>query len=243
MDALAAATASAPAVSTVGSHFMLHGGTYARGAELGFQGLDFYVTGRGGVLGDVDADVVSAAFGFLEPAQVRTLWDQGRAVLAPQEAAARWAECCATWAEAKVPDDLDVDLERLGSLLDAVVTQARPAGAPVFCGWRALPVPSSPKAHVVHQLNGLRELRHGLHVAAVLAAGLSPLEALSHNHPQMAPLFGWPDLADTTEVGPRWDAAEAATSVAMAHAFEGLGDGGRDELVDLAGRLHQAVKG
>ena len=113
---------------------MLHGGTYARGAELGYQGLDFYVCGRGGVLGKVDADVVSAAFGFFEPAQVRTLWDQSRAVLPLQEAAGRWAECCATWAEAKVPDDLDVDLDRLGALLDAVVAEARPAGAPVFCG-------------------------------------------------------------------------------------------------------------
>ncbi len=243
MDAHAAAAATAPAVSNVGSHFMLHGGTYAKGAELGFQGLDFYVCGRGGVLGDVDADVVSAAFGFFEPAQVRTLWDQGRAVMAPSEAAARWAECCATWAEAKVPDDLGVDLGRLGELLDAVVAGARPAGAPVFCGWRALPVPSSPKSQVIHQMNGLRELRHGLHVAAVLATGLAPLEALSHNAPQMAPLFGWAELADTTEVGPRWEAADAATTAAMAHAYEALDDAGREELVTLVAQLHQAVKG
>src|SRR5690606_12848752 len=79
MDAAAAAEATATAVSTVGSHFMLDAATYGRGAELGFQGIDFYVTGRGGVLGDVDADVVSATFGFFEPGQVRTLWDQGRA--------------------------------------------------------------------------------------------------------------------------------------------------------------------
>jgi len=45
MDALAAAVGSAAAVSQVGSHFMLDGNTYKRGAGLGFQGLDFYVTG------------------------------------------------------------------------------------------------------------------------------------------------------------------------------------------------------
>jgi hypothetical protein len=243
MDALAAAAATAPAVSSVGSHFMLHGGTYAKGAELGFQGLDFYACGRGGVLGDVDADVVAAAFGFFEPTQVRTLWDQGRAVLPPQEAASRWAECCAAWAEAKVPDDLGPDLGRLGELLDAVVAQARPAGAPVFSGWRALPLPDPGKAQVIHQMNALRELRHGLHLAAVLAAGLSPLEALSHNHPQMAPLFGWAELADTTTVGPRWEAAEDATTLAMAHAYEGLDDAERKELVTLVDRLHHAVTG
>ncbi|MGH9273555.1 MAG: helix-turn-helix domain-containing protein, partial [Acidimicrobiales bacterium] len=94
MDALAAATATAAAVSTVGSHFMLDGNTYKRGAELGFAGLDFYVTGRGGVLGDVDADVVTAAFTFFEPGHVRTQWDSGRAVMSPAEAAAAFAQCC-----------------------------------------------------------------------------------------------------------------------------------------------------
>ncbi len=107
MDALAAATSTAAAVSTVGSHFMLDGNTYKRGAELGFQGLDFYVTGRGGVLGDVDADVVSAAFTFFEPGNVRTLWEQGRAVMSATEAGTEFAACCATWAEAHVPDTLD----------------------------------------------------------------------------------------------------------------------------------------
>lgn len=44
MDALTAAASTAAAVSTIGSHFMLDSNTYKRGAELGFQGLDFYVT-------------------------------------------------------------------------------------------------------------------------------------------------------------------------------------------------------
>src|SRR5215207_10649009 len=103
MDALAAATRTAAAVSTVGSHFMLDGKTYQRGAELGFQGLDFYVAGRGGVLGDVDADVVSAAFTFFEPGAIRTLWEQGRDVLPAQQAGVEFAACCASWAEAHVP--------------------------------------------------------------------------------------------------------------------------------------------
>lgn len=241
MDARGAAAATAAAVSAVGSHFMLDGDTYKRGAELGFAGLDFYVCGRGGVLGDVDADVVTAAFGFFEPGNVRTLWDQGRAVMPPPQAADAWAGCCAAWAEAHVPDDLDA--ARLGELLDPVVAHARPACAAVFSGWRALEVPAAPKAHAVHQMNALRELRHGLHVAAVVAAGLSPLEALSHNSPQMAPLFGWAELADTSEVVPRWQAAEEATTAAMAHAYDALDDAGRDELVELVERLHQGVKG
>lgn len=241
MDAHEAATATAPAVSTVGSHFMLDGATYAKGAELGFAGIDFYVCGRGGVLGDVDADVVSAAFGFFEPATVRTLWDQGRAVMPPAEAAKEFAACCAGWAEDRVPDDLDSG--RLAALLDPVVANARPACAVVFSGWRALPVPTSPKAHAVHKLNALRELRHGMHLAAVVAGGLTPHEALSHNTPQMTPLFGWAEVADTSQVGPRWNAAEEATTAAMAHAYEVLDGAQLDELAELADALHTAVKG
>jgi hypothetical protein len=242
MDARSAAEATAKAVSGVGSHFMLDGGTYKRGAELGFAGLDFYAAGRGGVLGDVDADVVAAAFAFFEPAQVRLQWEQGTKVMPPREAADAWAACCADWAEAHVPDDLDA--VRLGELLDTVVAAARPACAAVFSGWRALPVPTSPKAHVVHQMNALRELRHGLHSAAVIANGVTPHEALSLNSPAMAPLFGWPDLAETAEAArPRLQAAEDATNDALAHAFAGLSDSELDELVELVGALHAGTSG
>ncbi|MDP1805334.1 MAG: hypothetical protein Q8K72_09225, partial [Acidimicrobiales bacterium] len=195
MNSLETAIATAPAIGAVGSHFMLDGNTYKKGAELGFQGLDFYACGRGGVLGDVDADVVSAALTFFEPDNVRTLWTQGRAVMAPAEATAAFAACCADWAEDHVPDGFDAT--RLADLASAVIAGARTACAPAFGGWRALPVPSAPKAAAVHQMNVLRELRNGLHGAAVIAAGLTPLQAVSIRSPQMVALFGWPEAADT----------------------------------------------
>jgi hypothetical protein len=241
MDALAAATRTAAAVSTVGSHFMLDGKTYERGAALGFQGLDFYVTGRGGVLGDVDADVVSAAFTFFEPSAIRTLWEQGRDVLPPEQAGREFAACCGTWAEANVPDEIDA--ARLAELAGEVVRSARPACAAVFAGFRALPVPTPPKEAAVHQMNALRELRLGLHGAAVVASGLTPLQALSVKTPHMAPIFGWAELADVGDLQGRWDEAEERTNQAIAHAYEGLDDAQRDELADLAGSLHEATSG
>lgn len=240
MDALAAATATAPAVGAIGSHFMLDGHTYKRGAELGFQGLDFYVAGRGGVLGPVDADVVSAAFTFFEPNGIRTLWEQGLAVMPPADAAEAFAACCADWAEANVPDDLDA--ARLATLAGQVVEAARPACAPVFAGWRAVPVPDAPKAAAVRQMNALRELRNGLHGAAVVSSGLSPLEALSVRSPHMVALFGWSEPAATDGLQPTWDDAEARTSAAMAHAYEPLEPTERAELAELAGALHAATQ-
>ena len=62
-------------VNDVGGRFMLDGATYAHGAGLGFTGMDFYFCGRGGVLGPVDAQVVTDEFGFFEPAGVRTNWE------------------------------------------------------------------------------------------------------------------------------------------------------------------------
>jgi hypothetical protein len=241
MDALAAATETASAVSSIGSHFMMDGGTYKRGAELGFAGLDFYVAGRGGVLGDVDADVVAAAFTFFEPDHIRTQWELGRAVMPAAKAADEFAACCHAWAEAHVPDDLDAG--RLAELAGRVVAGARPACAPIFAAWRALPVPTSPKAAAVHQMNALRELRNGLHAASVVAAGLTPVDAVALRTPHMAPLFGWSELPDTSEVGAPWEQAEAATNRAMAHAFEVLDEAERDELVELANALHAATSG
>ena len=51
---------------------------YAHGAELGFEGMDFYVAGRGGVLGDTPADVVVAAFVYFHPDTIRAAWERPR---------------------------------------------------------------------------------------------------------------------------------------------------------------------
>jgi hypothetical protein len=242
MDSLDASRSMAAAVSSVASHFMLDPATYASGADLGFAGMDLYFAGRGGVLGDVDADVVAAAFCFFEPGLVRTMWDQGRAAMAPSEAAAAFADLGHRWGERNVPDK--VHAARLGELAGRAVAAARPACAPVFAGWRALPVPDSPKAHALHHMNGLRELRNGLHAAAVITRGLSPHEAVSIRSPQMAPLFGWNEPA--AEIDPLrdvWQEAEDATDAAMAHAFDVLSPDERAELVGLANELHEATAG
>lgn len=239
MDALTAATESASAVSTIGSHFMLDPATFARGAELGFAGLDFYFAGRGGALGDVSGDVVAAAFTFFEPTQVATQWDLGRNVMAPRQSAEAFRSCLETWTAAKVGDDLDAP--RLAELAGKVAATASPAAAPMFAAWRTVEPPADPKAAAVFQCNVLRELRNGLHGAAVISTGLTPHQAVAHRTPQMLPIFGWGE-ADLTGVPDVWDQAEAATNKAMANAFSGLDDGERAEFVELANQLHETCR-
>lgn len=232
-----AAEATAAAIATLGSHFMLDGATYARGAELGFEGMDFYVVGRGGALGPVDADVVSAGFVFFNPGAVRAVWENGCRILAPLEAAREFAACAAAWGRAHLPDDLDA--ARLAELGAKVVAGASPSATPLFAAWRAMEVPSDPKAAALHQMNVLRELRGGLHGVAVLASGLDPLEAVMVKAPGMAPLFGWLEPYPAADPHrPLWADAEALTNRLMAVPLAILDDDERDEFVALADEAH-----
>ena len=69
MDRRGVAARTAKPIGDLPAHFMLDPATYEHGASLGFPGYDFYVSGRGGVLGNVDADVVSAGFVFFNPTE------------------------------------------------------------------------------------------------------------------------------------------------------------------------------
>lgn len=238
-----AATATAEAISGLASHFMLDPATYAAASELGFTGMDFYAVGRGGALGDVDADVVAAAFVFFNPEAIRAAWSGGRSVMEPRDAAQHWATAAHTWAEEHIPRELDT--ARLAQLAGRMCAAADAAGAPVFAGWRALPEPGEDrsKALALHRLNGLRELRHALHGGAVLATGLAPVQALMVRQPFMAPVFGWQDPAPSGEAEQAvWDAAEAATNRAFGRAFEALDDEERAEFVQLVNELQKAVE-
>ncbi|HVE94283.1 MAG TPA: hypothetical protein VNB24_05135 [Acidimicrobiales bacterium] len=225
------ATAVAPATSALTSRFMLDGATYARGGKLGFEGMAFYAAGRGGVLGDVHSDVVSAAFVFFNPDTVRAAWDSSATVAPRHEAAAAFAECCHEWGRSHLPDDLDA--ERLAALGGKVSAAASPAGAPVFAGWRALPVPSDAKAAAVHHMNSLRELRMAKHAVAVLATGIHAGDAVRMHTPHMAALFGWTEpLADDAPVVD-WDAIEARTNELCAPDFAVLDAEERAEFAAL----------
>lgn len=237
------AAACASAVSGIAANFMLDPATYAAGSAAGFAGLDFYAAGRGGALGDVDADVVAAAFAFFEPGTVRTNWEKGRAVMAPRDAAARFIAAGHAWACAHLADG--VDWSRLAVLTGRVNAAASPACAPLFAAWRTMAEPDSgdPRALALHRLQVARELRFARHAAAVVAAALSPQEAMAVRSPQMAGLFGWTDpLPDVTEdLHARWEGAERATNGALASAYATLDARERAELVDLCVAATAAV--
>lgn len=234
-----AAAASAEAVSGLTARFMLDAATYIHGGSLGFEGMSFYGAGRGGVLGAVDADDVTKAFVFFEPGNVKAQWESGLSVMTPDKAALEFQGCAARWAEAHIPDDIDV--ATLASLAERVAAAADATDAPVFAGWRDLPVPPNPKAAAVHHMNSLRELRFARHANAVLATGISPKDALHHRQPHMFAIFGWGDPADySSAVAADWDQAEQVTNTAMAEALSVLGADELDTFVALANAAYAA---
>jgi hypothetical protein len=232
MDPGEAARATAPVIVSVPARFMFDGATYERGSELGFDGIDFYVAGRGGALGDVAGPVVAAAFVFFEPDGITERWDRGRRVMAPLDAARAFAGCLAAWASTHLSDG--VDHARLAELEAKVIGAASVAGAPLFAAWAGLPEPEEVKALALHRMNVLREWRGALHGAAVLASGLTPLEAVMVRSPRLVGMFGWPEpYPDPAPHKSDWEVAEAATDRMVGAAFGALAASERAELVDL----------
>lgn len=175
---------------------MLHPDTLAEGRSAGYSnGYAFYVAGRGGVLGDVDADVVASAFGPFAPDLVRTMWEAGVAVEGARASALRYAQACHHWAEKRVTGFDQAD--RFGDLAERVVRAAPMYGHTLFAGWRALPWPTESAARAFFLLHLLREWRGSAHLIAVSASGLTPLESILAleeslgGGPEKARRFGW----------------------------------------------------
>src|SRR5690606_19960329 len=228
------------AVLEFGRGWLIAKDTNARGEELGLlPGRGFWVCGRGGVLGDVDADVVAAAVGFMHPDRLRTFWESRPAELSAARAAAEYAGCCFDWARRALVSLPEADLVRLSELTRAVVDAALPAtGGALFAGWRAMPAPEDPPAAAALALHVLRELRGGAHLTAVLATGLTPVEAAlaaepPRGGPDWARDLGWPGpFGEPAALVPARAAAERLTSELIAPAYEVLGAAERSTFVD-----------
>ena len=225
------------AIVRIPGGFMTDAATYARGGELGFDGLDFYLAGRAGVLGDVQADIVVAALVFFAPGdRARRLGPLGPGHARGDAAAARGRRSRHAWAVAHLPTRSTGRRSRrcsVGSSRAAPV-----AGAPLFAGWRALPEPEDAKALALHRLNALRELRGALHGAAVLTVGLTPVEAVVVRTPAMLPVFGWPEPhPDPKPLHDRWGLAEARTDRMFGRNLAVLDDEERADLVAMLAPL------
>ncbi|MGW3961091.1 SCO6745 family protein [Amycolatopsis sp. NPDC005003] len=149
--------------------------------ELGLTGRAGYFASRSAALGAVPAPVVIATFYNFNPALVResitTAWSatDPAAVLAARYAAADQA------LRGVLGDAIgSPEMRRAAALLRdaAEVVADDVTGRPLFAGHAALPWPTEPHLVLWHAQTLLREYRGDAHVAALLTAGLSGIEAL-----------------------------------------------------------------
>jgi hypothetical protein len=175
---LAAIQATAAPIGKLGAGFYFTPDTLARGKELGMpNGMAWYVGGRGSVLGNVDATQVVSAFGYFEPGLVRKMWDAATAVMPATEIAPHYAECARVWGRAAFAGAKAAGT--FADLAEKVIAAAHPAGMALFAGWAGQPLGDAgdDAGRAGMACNVLRELRGSAHLAAVVAAGVSPQEA------------------------------------------------------------------
>ncbi|WP_209896905.1 SCO6745 family protein [Nocardia goodfellowii] len=244
---MSVAAAVSEQIQRAGGSFMFSREAKDFAASTGVEGfLGGYVRGRGGVLGEVDADVVYSAFGFLPLSTIRSGWDSTAAIPAAK-AAEGYLGACQDFGRRKLASFEAAP--RLAELLEAVVLAADSAGAALFAGWRAMPLAADAPARVLHLAHTLRELRGGLHLMAIRASGLTPLEAVVikgspfNDGPGQAAWFGWqpPFPEITPDVRARWDRAEALTDEMISPAFAVLDAEAGAELVALVSACHDTI--
>lgn len=243
MDARECAATVHPSVSRVGGAFMVDAGVAASANALGLTFFEFYVVGRAGVLGPVDAAVVQSQLSLLEPSAVAAAWTRAVSVTDPYRAALAYAQCNRAWGRrtlGRAPH-----LART-AVLAATLVGALPVGdLPLVAGWRDLRRPDDAPALVAHLLQTLREFRGAVHALAVVQAGLTPVEAIvaGPDGPQRAPLLGWPGpYPDPVPLATRRRHAEELTDADAATPFETLTPAERTEFVRLCEELRATLR-
>ena len=227
-------------IAHIGSAFYFHPDTVEVGKAHGLGGFRFYFLGRGGVLGDVDDDVVRSAFGYFQPGLVRKLWDSSLAIMAPRDAARLYLSCAYDLARRTF-----ADVSGLDAFVDAattVIQSVEGASLPLFVGVRAEPVPTDAPAAAMHQAIVLRELRGSVHLLAHTAVGLNSSRAHSIRRPNDTAFFGYevaPDFADADRE--LWDRAEALTDEILTPAYATLSDDQARALIDGTNAMHAAL--
>ena len=231
--------AAAGPIGAIGSSFYFAPSTVAVGKEHGLDGFRFYFLGRGGVLGDVESQVVASAFGYFQPALVEKMWTSAKQKMAPRDAARLYLRCAHELAREKLSgvDGLDRFCAAAATINDAV----EPAGLALYAGIDAEPVPDDAPARALHLVVVLREARGSAHLLAVRAAGLSARAAHQVKRPDDVKTFGWEDLDLSDDDRARHERAEEITDDILEPAFAAVDQSGRDALLDGLGRIGAAL--
>ncbi len=218
-------------IDTAGSGFYFAPETLEKGKEAGLDGFRLYFLGRGGVMGDVNANVVQSAFGYFNPELLTSMWTTGAETMPAREAAALYWDCAAEYGRMKLGE-----VEGLAEFCEAAETILNATecdGLPLFAGIMSMPLAEDLPARAYQLTATLRELRGSAHLAAVRAAGLTPREAHAFKRPEMLEMFGWTEefpIGDDVEA--KLEKAEKMTDAALDCCYSALDEAAEKAFVE-----------
>ena len=172
---------------------------------------------------------------------MRSLWDAGIGVEGARAGADRYALACADWGRSRL--GAFAQAERLVELVTAVDDGAELAGLSLFAGWQSQTRVNDPQGRCYQLLNVLRELRGSVHITAVVAHGVTPLQALLanpvNNGSETAERFGWSGpYEDVEHLRDDFMVVENLTNVLMARHLSVLTTDEQKELLGLVAEVH-----
>lgn len=240
MKSMELVQAACPRIGSLGSAFYFDPMTVAKGKELGLDGFRFYMLGRGGVLGDVEPQVIQSAFGYFEPGLIVKIWNSAKERMAPRDAAAAYLEAAHEFGRRTFAD---VDgLDAYCAAAEAVNEAANPAALPLYAGLSAEPLADDLPARAMQLTAILREYRGSVHLVALRAKGLDDGVAHAIKRPDDVATFGWAEAPTITDDDrAKHEAAEALTDELVLEAYGVLDDAGGGALLAGLDAMEAAV--
>lgn len=214
--------AAHPKIGTLGAAFYFHPDTLATGKELGLDGFRWYFLGRGGVLGNVEAQVVASAYAYFSPSLAEKIWTSAAEKLEPREAGRKYMACAhalgtTTFSELEGMDAFCAAAEKINDAAD-------PAGLALYSAIDAEPLTDDVGARAMQLTALLREFRGCMHITALVATGMSMEMAHLVKRPDDYGTFGWGDNPPEVTDADRQmsQTAEALTDKLVMPAFSVL---------------------
>ena len=216
--------------------------TIDTGKSLGLKGMEFYVAGRGGALGDCEGSVVAAAFGYFNPIIINAAWTLAIAKHPARTIGSMHYECAAVVGREKL--SALPNLAEFVAAMQKVFDAMDPDGLALFAAFKSLPLADDLPGRAMQLAASLREYRGSAHLVAVRASGVSGIQAHFIKRPKDMKNFGWseseyPIVNDETRA--RMVAAEKLTDALCIAPYSVLNETERASLVAGARAFEAAL--
>ena len=211
--------------------------------SMGLKGMEFYVAGRGGCMGDCEGSVVAAAFGYFNPIIINAAWNLATAKQPARVIGGAHYEVAAHLGREKLTDL--PGLNEFTAAMEKVFNAADPDGLALFAAFKSMPLAEDTPARAMQLAASLREFRGSAHLIAIRAVGLTSKQAHYVKRPNDVKGFGWgeddaPVVDD--QVRALMVQAENLTDALCIPAYAVLNDAERKALVDGTKAFEAALK-